>query len=104
MMASFLTRFGVYNDNTFKARVGIAAVGAAVAVASENVMRPAVNRKRAALSALVLANPATVADRFALILAAQDVPVDEPDEALQNHIRDVWDAIAGVTAEDRGQS
>ena len=103
-MAAFLARYQVYNDGPFKARVGIATVGVAVQVISEEVASVEWNRKRTALARLVLADPVGVTDRFALILAAQDVAVDEPDEALQNKIRDLWDAIAGVTAEDRGPS
>lgn len=103
-MATFVQRFVVYGDQAFKVRVGIAAVRVAIAVGSESVGTPEWTRKRAALSRLVLSDPVGVTDRFALILASQDVPVDEPDDALENKVRDVWDAIAGVTAEDLGPS
>ena len=100
-MADFLTRFAVYNEGSFKARVGIAAAGVAYQAISEGSPTVVWTRKRAALAWQVLSDPVGVTDRFALILAALDVPVDVPDEALQNMIRSGWDALAGVTAEDR---
>jgi hypothetical protein len=102
-MADFAARYLVYNTQAFQVRVGIAVTRVALEVANETVAKPVWARKRWELSRYVLADPIGVTQRFALLLASQDVPVDEPDEALQNKVRDVWDAAAGVTPEDRGQ-
>lgn len=101
-MASFATRYTISQTSSFQVTVGIAVVRVAVSVAPEQIAgHPVWTRKRGDLSRAVLADPQGVALRFALILASQDVAVDEPDASVENKVRDIWDAVAGVTAEDR---
>lgn len=102
-MATFAERYTTSQNGAFQVQVGIAVIRVAVALAQEKVDRPEWARKRWELSRLVLQDPVGVTQRFALILASQDVPLGEPDESMENKVRDVWDAAAGVTPVDRGQ-
>lgn len=99
-MADYATRYTVATTSAFKVKVGIAAVIVATQVISESTGNVERDRRRVTLARYVLENPTTVADRFALILAAQDVPASETDESVTNLVLGLWDAIAGVSAED----
>lgn len=102
-MATFAQRYTVAIDGPFQARVGIALARIAYAVLDETIPnKPGLNRKRWDMAWAVLTNPVEVAQRFALLAAAQDVPATEPDESLEALIRQGFDVVAGVTPADRG--
>lgn len=103
-MATFAERYVTFNDQAFQQRVGIALTRVAYAVLGETVPgRHALNGKRWTLARQVLADPLGMTQRFALLLAAHDVPADATDEVLENIVRQGFDQVAGVTPEDRGQ-
>jgi hypothetical protein len=102
-MATFAERFTVYNTPGFQARIGIALARVAYGVLGETLPgRHDLNRKRWALARLVLEDPVKMSQRFALLVAAHDAPLNEPDESLENIVRQGFDQVAGVTPEDRG--
>jgi hypothetical protein len=102
-MADFAQRLVVYNTPAFQNRVKVAQAVAAYAVLGETVPgRVVMNNKRWALAQQILAEPDRMAQQFALLLAAHDVPIHETDEALLNMIQQGFDRVAGVTPEDRG--
>lgn len=101
-MATFAERYTVSQQAAFRIRAGIAAVLVASQVMTEKAATVVVDRKRRALALTVLTNPGTVADRFALILAAQDVPADATDETIQFVVWEMWDSIAGIETDDWG--
>lgn len=100
-MVDFAARAQIAQDAGFRARVGIALTRVAVQVAAESQPRPDWTRKRVDLGATVLRDPQASANRFALMLASQDVPVDATDDTLETLCRQVWDAVAGVSAVDK---
>ena len=67
----------------------------------EQVAKPVWNRKRVSLAESVLRDPQSMAVRFALIVAANDVPLAATDQELETQVRDAWDAIAGVELADK---
>lgn len=99
-MATFLERYTLSQLGAFQARVGIAVIRVATSVISESTASTAQTRKRADLARTTLADPVAVALRWALVLAAADVPGDATDETLEGFVTDLWDPVAGVTAED----
>jgi hypothetical protein len=100
-LADFATRAQVAQDATFRARVGIALTRVALRQSDEAKTKPTWTRKRLDLATVVLRDPAGAANRFALILAAQDVPLSATDAELENLTGDAWDAVSGVGVEDR---
>lgn len=102
-MATFAERFVVYSDGGFQQRTGIALARVAYAVLGETVPgRHVLNTKRWTLARQVLADPVGMTQRFALLLAAHDVPLEAPDETIEEILRQGFDQVAGVTPEDRG--
>lgn len=102
-MATFAERYVIFNDQAFQQRVGIALARVAFAVLGETVPgRHALNGKRWALARQVLADPIGMTQRFALLLAAHDVPAEAPDDTIEAILREGFDQVAGVTPEDRG--
>lgn len=101
-MATFAERYTVSQQAAFKVKAGIAAVLVATQVMQDKAQTVVVDRKRRALALTVLTNPGTIADRFALILAAQDVPAEATDENIQAMVWEMWDSIAGVETDDWG--
>lgn len=101
-MGTFAERYTVSQDAGFQVKAGIAAVRVATQVMTETAATVAWDKKRRALAMTVLSDPVTIAGRFALLLAAQDVPATETDAAVETMVTSLWDSIAGVTAEDRG--
>jgi hypothetical protein len=102
-MASFADRYAASQSPDMQVKAGIAAVLVAVQVMTETAPTVAVDRKRRALALAVLADAQGIAARFALILAAQDMPSTDPDEVIQAKVLELWDAIAGVDRDDLGQ-
>ncbi len=102
-MASFAARSGVSQAPEFVVKAGTAAVRVATQVMTETAEKIAVDRKRRALALTVLTDPQGIASRFALILAAQDAAVSEPDEVVEARVWSLWDSIAGVEQDDWGQ-
>lgn len=103
-MATFAERYLIYNTPEYQQRIGIGLARVAYTVLGETIPgRHVQNAKRWALSRQVLADPIGMTQRFALLLAAFDVPIAETDENIENMIRQGFDQVAGVTAEDRGQ-
>jgi hypothetical protein len=101
-MATFAERYTVSQTAGFKVKAGIAAVLVASQVMTEKAATVVVDRKRRALAMTVLTNPSAITDRFALILAAQDVPADASDESIHTMVWQMWDAIAGIETDDWG--
>ncbi len=100
-MAGFAARYVVAQDGAFQARTGIALVRIAYQVLGESTPgKHALNTKRWALARLILADPVLLAQRFALLAAALDVPADVADESLEQLLWQGYDRIAGVTPED----
>jgi hypothetical protein len=99
-MASFAARYAVAINGTFQSRVGIALAIIAKQVMTETPTAHQVDVKRRALALKVLANPVGYAQPMALLIAAQDVPVDDTDEMIQTKVWEVWDAVAGIEAAD----
>lgn len=101
-MGSFAERYAVSQQASFKVKAGIAAVLVATQVMTEKAATVVVDRKRRALALTVLTNPQAITDRFALILAAKDVPADSTDETIQTMVWELWDSIAGIETDDWG--
>ena len=103
-MATFTERYQVATDAGFRARVGIALTRVAMQVMGEAKATEAWTRKRANLAEAVLRDPQQMANRFALIVASNDIPLSATDAELESQVRDAWDSIAGVLLSDkRGQ-
>lgn len=101
-MSSFADRYAVSQSPDMQVKAGIAAVIVATQVMIETAPKVAVDRKRRALGLAVLADPQGIAQRFALILAAQDMQSTDPDEVVEAKVHELWDAIAGVNQDDLG--
>lgn len=100
-MATFAERYLIYNTPEFQQRVGIALARVAYAVLGETVPgKHVLNGKRWTLARQVLQDPIGLTQRFALLLAAHDVPLSETDENIENILRQGFDQVAGVTPED----
>jgi hypothetical protein len=101
-MATFAERYVTFNDQSFQQRVGIALARVAYSVLGETVPgRHTLNTKRWTLARQVLADPIGLTQRFALLLAAHEVSAGDPDEVIENLIRQGFDQVAGVTPEDQ---
>ena len=100
-MPDFAARAAVAQDAGFRARIGIALTRVAVQVMGEAVATPTWTRKRASLAEAVLRDPQAMANRFALIVAANDIPTAATDAELETQVRDAWDSISGVLLEDK---
>ena len=100
-MADFAARAQVATDTQFRARVGIALTRVALQVTGEAQPKPTWTRKRVSLAEAVLRDPQAMANRFALVVASQDVPLTATDTEIEEHVRQAWDAIAGVGLEDK---
>lgn len=83
----------------FKRKVSAAMIGAAVAIGSEVVSSPPTEtqRRRHALSANVLRDPAQWADNFAWAVATQaSITFASNDTDIYNSVAGVWNSVAGV--------
>jgi hypothetical protein len=89
-------------DATFRGRIRMSMVKAAVAIASEaRTVRNLVDQKRNKLAVAILNGPSTFMDQFthsaieanALVAASTDANIDTA-------ISSVWNGIAGVTPQD----
>lgn len=91
-------------DPVWRAKVTAAVVRTAVLVAAEVAADEAavrVRRRRSALAREVLEAPEALAARFAWALAARGATGTETDADITDGVRRVWDAVAGVSDEDR---
>lgn len=100
-MADFATRAQVALDAGFRSRVGIAITLVALQATSERQASPTWTRKRIDLAFTVLRDPQSAIVRFALALAALDLPLTATDAELAAKTHELWDGIAGVSPEDR---
>lgn len=83
----------------FKRKVAAAMISAAVAIGNEAVSSPPTEtqRKRHALSANVLRDPAQWADNFAWAVASNvAITYTSNDGDIQFTVNSVWNAVAGV--------
>lgn len=99
-MPTYAERYTVSQGGGFQVKAGIAAVLVATQVMTEKAATVTVDRKRRALALIVLTSPEAIAARFALIIAAQDVPADATDESIHTMVWNLWDSIAGVETDD----
>jgi hypothetical protein len=102
-MGTFADRYAASQDPAMQIKAGIAAVITAIQAMVDSSDKVAVDRKRKALAMTVLSDPLNIAARFALIIAAQDVPATDPDASILAMVQQLWDPIAGVTDDDRGK-
>jgi hypothetical protein len=100
-VADFATRAQVAVDVGFRTRVGIALTRVALRQSDETQPTPLWTRKRVQLAEAVLRDPQAMANRFALVVASQDVPLTATDDELETFVRQAWDAVAGVGVEDK---
>jgi hypothetical protein len=100
-MATFAERAQVATNAEFRARVAIALTRVALRCGEENKASASWTRKRVDLAVLVLRDPQGATARFALVLAAMDVPLTATDEELEALTYQAWDAVSGVGQDDR---
>lgn len=99
-MTAYSARYTLSQDATFQGRCGVAATIAAEQFTSETGATVELDRKRRALAVAVLGNPAGLAARFALAVAAQDVVAADTDDTIQTMVYEQWDGMAGINADD----
>lgn len=99
---AYSTDDATVNDATFRAKVKMAMVNAARQIANEaRTVRNTVDQKRNALAVGVLTNPPTYLDRFAhAAVEAGPLTTSSTDANIDTAIAAVWNALAGVTAQD----
>lgn len=84
------------SDGTFRARVQVALVAAALEVVGESADTPS-SFARQTLGLKVLTDPDTVTPRFAwAVVANPAITADSSDNDIAYTITTVWDDIAGV--------
>lgn len=89
-------------DVTFQARIRMAIVQAANAVASEaRTVRNTVDQKRNSLANKVLNDPATYVIRFTYAaIRAGNLLTGSTDAQIDTAVSSVWNGVAGVTTAD----
>lgn len=100
-MADFAGRALVAVDAGFRQRVGIAMLRVAIRAAEEAQPRPVWTRKRVVLAQSVLGDPPGALARFAWAVASQDLSTSSTDAEIEQAVAQVWDAVAGVSVDDR---
>jgi hypothetical protein len=99
-MADYAARWTVSQDAGFQQRVCIAIARVAYQYTNEQGSTPTVDTKRRALAATVYSDPEAHMARFAMVLASQDVLVDDPDETIETMVYQVWDGMAAILTTD----
>ena len=103
-MATFLELDALAMDEEFRKKVKIAMVNAAQNVSAENVDEAYIiyHEKRSTHAQNILQGPQNYVEPYAYGCAArQTLTVDSPDDAIQFTVNSIFDAQAGVMANER---
>lgn len=91
---AYIDQYTLSQDVTFRGRVRVAMVTAAIAIAAEAVGTTN-HRERAVYARSVLNNVEGYAPRFAEAVAADaTISAGSPDPTIQTRVNAIWDAFA----------
>ena len=90
-------QWNIATDDSFKRRVQIAMLNAAIAISSEATVTPN-HTNRANYAKAVLNDPEHYMPLFSLAVTANDATLTatSPDAAINAAVASVWNALAGV--------
>lgn len=93
---AYTTDYQNAQDATFRARVAIAMLNAAIAISAESSSGTAGHVARMALATNVLSAPDRWMPLFALAAVSDDATGPSATDAqIQNRVNSIWDAVAG---------